>query len=400
MKHQPINTGAITPRQLLALAGLTVAAFIFNTSEFMPVGLLTTIAQSFSLTPARAGIMITVYAWAVLILSLPLMMAASRIEFKRLALIVMLTFGAGQFLSALSTRFILLIAARLIVASAHAIFWSIVMVMAARVVDPEHSAQALGIVAAGSSVAQIVGLPLGRAIGLAVGWRATFALVGVVALVCMVYLAIVFPTMGAPEPFGIAKLPGLFSNQALRMLYVVAILFATGHYTAYSYIEPFLGDVAGFSAHSITVSLMVFGCAGLAGSIAFSRLYDQHKQSFLIGCMTITPLALLVLVIMARFVPTTYLTLIFWGISSTGYGIAFQAVLMSCTKPSESSVAMSIYSGLFNLGIGAGSAIGGAVVDTCGLSLIGLVGGAIGVAGLVVALLGLMPALKKHASQI
>ena len=94
----------ITLRQWLPLVGLTCCAFVFNTSEFMPIGLLTDIAASFSLTEAQAGIMISVYAWGVMLLSLPLMVFASRFEFKRMLLGVLAVFSLGQFLSAHMTQ--------------------------------------------------------------------------------------------------------------------------------------------------------------------------------------------------------------------------------------------------------------------------------------------------------
>lgn len=92
----------ISLKQWLPLIGLACCAFVFNTSEFMPIGLLTDIAASFSLTEAQAGIMISVYAWGVMLLSLPLMVFASRFEFKRMLLGVLAVFSLGQFLSAVA----------------------------------------------------------------------------------------------------------------------------------------------------------------------------------------------------------------------------------------------------------------------------------------------------------
>lgn len=104
------------------LAGIAVAAFIFNTSEFMPVALLTDIATSFSVSEAQAGLIISVYAWMVMLLSLPLMILASRVEFKRLLLVVIAVFLVGQILSAVSATYEMLMASRICVACAHAVF--------------------------------------------------------------------------------------------------------------------------------------------------------------------------------------------------------------------------------------------------------------------------------------
>ena len=149
----------ITIRQWLPLIGLTCAAFIFNTSEFMPIGLLIDISASFHISEAATGVMISVYAWGVMLLSLPLMVFASRFDLRRLLLAVIALFACGQFLSAAAPTFPILVLARLVVAAAHAIFWSIASVMAARLVDTEHGALALSMIATGSSIAQIFGLP-------------------------------------------------------------------------------------------------------------------------------------------------------------------------------------------------------------------------------------------------
>mgnify|MGYP003371819636 CR=1 FL=1 len=139
--------GGIALRQWLPLIGLACCAFVFNTSEFMPIGLLTDIAAAFSLTEAQAGIMISVYAWGVMLLSLPLMVFASRFEFKRMLLGVLAVFSLGQFLSAVAPTYPILVCARLVVACAHAVFWSVASIMASRLVDSRHGALAISMIA-------------------------------------------------------------------------------------------------------------------------------------------------------------------------------------------------------------------------------------------------------------
>lgn len=365
---------ALTARQWMALAGLTFSAFILNTSEFMPIGLLTDISAGFSITEATCGLMITAYAWAVMLLSLPLMIAASRVEFKRLLLGVLMVFAAGQVFSAVAQTFFLLVLARIVVASAHAIFWSIAAVMATRLVDVRHGSLAIGMIATGSSIAQIFGLPLGRAIGLALGWRMTFGVVGVIAIVIIAYLAAVLPTIPAGKPFTLARLPHLFKNRPLVVMYGATMLFATGYYTCYSYIEPFLQQVASFDAGMITVSLTVFGVAGILGSMLFSRLYDGRSRLFLALSIAGVVVALALLRVVAGSVPAVLAVFMLWGCCGTAFNVAFQAEIIKGVEEDESSVAMSIFSGLFNFGIGAGSALGGVVVTSVSIEAIGLVG--------------------------
>ena len=139
----------MSPRQWLALIGLTFSAFVFNTSEFMPIGLLTDIAADLGVSEGQAGMVITVYAWAVMLLSLPLMMASSRFGYRGLLIAVIAVFAAGQALSYLATGFAMLVVARLVVACAHAVFWSITTPMAVRVAPPKYQALAISMVSAG-----------------------------------------------------------------------------------------------------------------------------------------------------------------------------------------------------------------------------------------------------------
>ncbi len=115
-------TGTIPLKQMLPLVGLTISAFIFNTSEFMPIGLLIDISRSFSMTEAQTGTMITVYAWVVAVLSLPLMLLTCNIESRRLLLGTVALFLAGQIGSGLAVSFWMLMLARVSVACAHAVF--------------------------------------------------------------------------------------------------------------------------------------------------------------------------------------------------------------------------------------------------------------------------------------
>ena len=376
MARRASGSNGLTVRQMLPLFGLTLSAFILNTSEFMPVGLLTDIAASFGITESTAGIMITVYAWAVMLLSLPLMMATSRVEFKRLLLGVLVVFGVGQLFSALAPTFVLLTLARLLVASAHAIFWSIASVMATRLVDVRHAPLAIGMIATGSSIAMIFGLPLGRAIGLMVGWRMTFAVVAAVALAVVIYLAAVMPRIPAGEPFTLGQLPALLKNPLLISLYAVTILFSTGYYTAYSYIEPFMQQVVGMTPGLITVALTVFGFAGLVGSALFSRFYDGHGKPFLVLCIAGVAASLLLLGPLAGSIGAVVAACGVWGMCGTAFNVAFQAQIIDGVSADASAVAMSMFSGLFNFGIGAGSAIGGVVVSELSIGSIGFVGGA------------------------
>lgn len=370
----------LSQKEWLPLIGMTISAFIFNTSEFMPIGLLSNIASTFSLSQSQAGIMITAYSWAVMILSLPLMIAISRFSYKPILLVTLGVFALGQILSGIAPSFIILILARLVVATGHAIFWSIASVIAVKLVDKKHRDFAMSMIVTGTSVAMIFGLPLGRAIGLLVGWRLTFILVGIIAILLLLFQASVFPTLDKPEPFKIQQLPALLQNKSLVSIYVISFLFATAYYTGYSYIESFLSTIANLSDTQITFTLSLFGVAGIGGSVLFSKFYGKNRTLFL-RVMTMNIAIVLILLKPSTFsLITLLLVCAYWGLTSTGFNVACQSEII-LHAGNAGTVAMSIFSGIFNLGIGMGSFIGGQAINFFGIGSIGIVGACIGLLG-------------------
>lgn len=392
-------TPRMSTRELLPLVALTLSAFLLNTSEFVPIGLLTDIAGAFSLSESGAGAMISIYAWAVALLSLPLMLAASRVPPRALIVSVLAVFCGGQVASALAPTFELLVASRLIVAAAHAVFWSVASPFAVRVAAPERSALAMSMIVTGTSVAMIFGLPLGRALGLALGWRMTFVCVGAAAAAALAGLIAFFPRLEAGEPFTLDRLPELARNRALMGLYLATILFAIGYYTGYSYIEPFLQQVAAMPDALITAALTVFGVAGLVGSGLFARFFDAHRRPFLTATMLGMAAALLLLLPLAGVPAGPFAVCVIWGVSATAYNVAAQAEVIRTTSQAATPVAMSVFSGLFNVGIGTGSIVGGLVCDAAGPAGVGLVGGAVAAAGALYCLVRLGSLLEGEAQR-
>lgn len=298
-------------KQWLPLTGLMLAAFIFNTSEFIPIGLLSDIAADFGISESHAGMMITIYAWVVAIASLPLMLVFARTESKKLMLSIVALFVASHVLSGVSTSFNMLMLSRMGVACSHAIFWSIVTPLAVRMAPEGRSSTALGLIVSGSSFAMIVGLPLGRTIGLHVGWRTTFLIIAAVAVLVFALLAVTLRRLPDESKFSLRKLPLL--------------------------LRPAAGAVW-----------------------------------------------------------TTVLLCVFWGFAICCYNLSFQSKVMQLA-PEGTAVAMSIYSGIYNVGIGAGALVGGSVCDGPGLQYVGCIGGGIALTAAIYCLAKGLPLLAGKA---
>lgn len=366
----------------LRVVTLAIAAFIFNTTEFVPVGLLSDIAGSFGMETAQVGIMLTIYAWVVALMSLPFMLLTSQVERRRLLIGIFTLFIASHVLSFLAWNFTVLVISRIGIAFAHAIFWSITASLAIRLAPAGKKAQALSLIATGTALAMVLGLPLGRIVGQYFGWRSTFFAIGIIAAVTLVCLIKLLPKLPSEHSGSLASVPALFRRPALVSIYVLTAVVVTAHYTAYSYIEPFVQSVAGLSANFATVLLLVLGGTGILGSILFGKLGNRHASTLIISAIALLLLCLaLLLPASGSYVNLTVLSM-FWGIAIMIIGLGMQVKVLALA-PDATDVAMSLFSGIFNIGIGAGALLGNQVSLHFSMDSIGLVGAVPALAALV-----------------
>ncbi|ECJ9109733.1 sugar transporter [Salmonella enterica] len=370
----------------LRVVTLAIAAFIFNTTEFVPVGLLSDIAESFHMQTAQVGIMLTIYAWVVAVMSLPFMLLTSQMERRKLLICLFVLFIASHVLSFLACNFTVLVISRIGIAFAHAIFWSITASLAIRLAPAGKRAQALSLIATGTALAMVLGLPIGRVVGQYFGWRTTFFAIGMGALITLLCLIKLLPKLPSEHSGSLKSLPLLFRRPALMSLYVLTVVVVTAHYTAYSYIEPFVQNVAGLSANFATVLLLILGGAGIIGSLVFGKLGNRHASSLVSIAIALLVVCLLLLLPAAESEAHLAILSIFWGIAIMVIGLGMQVKVLALA-PDATDVAMALFSGIFNIGIGAGALVGNQVSLHWSMSAIGYIGAIPACAALVWAVL-------------
>ncbi|EJI6970463.1 sugar transporter [Salmonella enterica] len=370
----------------LRVVTLAIAAFIFNTTEFVPVGLLSDIAESFHMQTAQVGIMLTIYVWVVAVMSLPFMLLTSQMERRKLLICLFVLFIASHVLSFLAWNFTVLVISRIGIAFAHAIFWSITASLAIRLAPAGKRAQALSLIATGTALAMVLGLPIGRVVGQYFGWRTTFFAIGMGALITLLCLIKLLPKLPSEHSGSLKSLPLLFRRPALMSLYVLTVVVVTAHYTAYSYIEPFVQNVAGLSANFATVLLLILGGAGIIGSLVFGKLGNRHASSLVSIAIALLVVCLLLLLPAADSEAHLAILSIFWGIAIMVIGLGMQVKVLALA-PDATDVAMALFSGIFNIGIGAGALVGNQVSLHWSMSAIGYIGAIPACAALVWAVL-------------
>ncbi len=378
----------------LPLIGLVLSVFIFNMSEFTPVGLLTNIATDLEVSESKAGMIISFYAWVVAIISLPMMLLFVKTEYKRTMLLMVALFSFFQFISGIASSYEMLMIGRIGVAVAHSVFWAIVTPMAIKSVDIGYQRLAISAIAAGTSIAMIFGIPLGRIIGLALGWRMAFMTIAIIGVFTFMMLLIVLPRMENPRTFTLKRLPDILTNKVLIGIYILTIVFVTGYYMGYSYIEPFLGQVAGMSDSMITLALTVIGVAGIMAGFLFARFYDAYRSTFMILSVGGSAACMFLIYSLTDMGPTILLVCLIWGLCTTTFVMTFQNETIRSSVSDGVMVATGLESGLFNLGIALGSMFGGMVLDDMGVEKVPLVGASIVFVSLLLLIAIVLPMIR------
>ena len=329
---------------------LAVAAFIFNTTEFIPIALLSDIGAGFGMSAAQTGVMLTVYAWVVSLASLPCMLLVAQRERRGLLLALFALFIASHVVSALAWNFGVLLVSRIGVALAHAVFWAITTALVVRLAPPGKQQQAIGWLSMGTALATVLGLPLGRLIGQVLGWRTTFALIAVAAAAVMLAVFLLLPRLPSRNAGSLTSLPLLARRPLLLGLYAFTALIIAAHFTAYSYIEPFARQFSHLGEGATTALLLVFGLSGMVASVLFARLHARMPTRFL-TCAVVLLCASLLLLRPLGASPLALFALVFcWGIGIAALSLALMVRVLHLA-PDATDVATAIFSGIALIGL-------------------------------------------------
>ena len=370
---EPVKYGI---RAWLPIVGLAFAAFVFNTSEFLPVGLLPDIAGDLGETVAFTGLVITGYAWVVALMSLPLTIATAKLERRKLLLCLIAVFALAHFVVLWAESFEKLFAARIAVALTHSIFWSIMTPLAARMAPRGKRALGLAAVMGGTIVATVLGVPIGTQLGHMFGWQEAFFIIGIAAALVFALIYFVLPECASNRAGSMKSLPVILKRPALIQLYCLTAVTVLGQYTAYSYISPILQTVGGFGETDVVTTLFVFGIAGILGTVLNSKLVERFPSGSLAVPLIVIAASLFLIVPLCGHFGLLMALVVAWGAAMTAVCMAFQTMLLNAA-PDAADIAASLYSGIFNIGIGGGAFIGSGILRVSGYEPIAYTGGAI-----------------------
>lgn len=342
----------------LPLFCLLLGAFSIGTTELVVSGLLPAIAADLGVSIAAAGLLVTVYALGVVFGGPAAMAVVQRWPRRRAILAVLAAFFVAHLVCAFAPGFALLMAGRVLAAAAHGCFFGLAITLATGLAPPGRQATALSIVVGGLSIANILGVPLGTAVGNAFGWRSTFLLIAGFTLVAAAAIAAFVPD--APASGRRLPLAGqirVLLNRKVITAYAMIILQMVALFGLLTFIAPWLDEVGGIGPDDLPVVLMLFGLTGAVGMFAGGRLTDIAPRPSLIAGYALAAVALaLGWALLARAPAAGIAALAAMSLLSSIAALGAQArVLAGAAKAPE--LAATLMSSVFNIGIALGAGL-------------------------------------------
>jgi DHA1 family inner membrane transport protein len=366
-----------------ALAALGGAAFCFVTGESLPVGLLPQISAGLRVSLSAVGLLVTIYAVVVVAVSAPLTHLSGRFPRRQVMSGMLAVFVLGTLAASAAPSYGWLIAARVVIALAQALFWSIVAVVAVGLFPPRFRGRAVAWTFAGSSIALILGVPVATLVGQLAGWRLAFVGLSGLGLLDLAALAVLLPSMRSGE--GHAAVGTHPDARRYRLTVLTTILCVGGSFTAWTYVTAFLTRVSGLPLRAVAPVLLLTGIADAAGILVNGLLIDRHPTLARAGPVAVLTTALLGLFVFGTSAAATIVLEACAGIGLSGVAIALQSHVL-VVAPRRTDIASAWYSASFNVGIAGGPLMGGLVLSTLGLRFTPLVGSALALLGLVAVL--------------
>ncbi|MFC9941702.1 MFS transporter [Streptomyces pratensis] len=379
--------------RLAVLASLMLAAFTFNTTENLPIGLLELISADMRVSLSAVGYLVTAYGLTVATVSLPLAQATRSVPRRHVLTVLLAALVLSSLVSALGSGYWLLMIARLVTALAQALFWAVMGPVAVGLFPPAVRGRVIGVLSVAGSLALVLGVPLGTWLGQQSAWQFPLVVLAGLGLVSLVTIAVLLPTSRPEE--GHAAYGSAPDGRRFAVVLVTTALSVTGAFAGYTYLVRFLGEVSGFSDTSVSALLMVSGVAGVAGVALAGPLLDRCPRGTLAVPVATQGAGMLGLYSFGTAPAGAVACLALLGGSLGPVFMATQNQMLRFA-PGRTEIALAANSGAYNAGVAGGALLGGLILPAWDVRATFLVGGLLTAAAFAVLLVErMLPDVEK-----
>lgn len=343
----------------IALIVLSLSSFAIVTTELAPIGLLSALAHDLNQSEAITGLIVTGYGWVAAISALCSIVLLIRFPRKMVLMIMLLILAISNIIVAYSSSFNMIFSARIIGAIAHGSFWALIGAVAYSLVPKHKLGLATSIIFSGVSVASILGVPLASYLTQLSSWRLAFEFLGLLSFIVCILILLFVPKIPDQAPLASDFFKKVLQHSTLNRLFILTALIISSHFAAFTFIEPFLSQIAQLESGQITLLLLVFGFAGLIGNILAGKLIDRHSHTIILVSLVFISGSVFAFGYLG-YQFTLSIAIVFlalWGVSIASIFVGLQTWVLK-QADDLASAASAIYVAVFNASIGLGALIG------------------------------------------
>ena len=359
----PIPPSPVPQGSWLAILAVSIAAFALVTSEFLPIGVLNSVASDLNISTGTAGLIITLPG-VMAAFAAPLLPVAMK-QLDRRYVLILLTFimVIANTITAFSDNFTLLLLSRLVLGISIGGFWATAIALSGKLAPKSLPiAKATAVVMAGVTLATVLGVPIGTWLSEFYGWRSAFAITAVIGFIVLVLQVVFLPPLRPDAAIHLRDLPALLRIPKARSGMLIVLLIGLAHFCAYSYLAPFFKHIAVFDGMTIGMLLLLYGIAGVFGN-AFAgysgNLNIRYTLAFVGICFAIVFFGFPVFAIHET---GAFILTALWGFAFGAFPTSAN-IWMFVHAPQAVEKGMPLFVGLFQVMIASGSLLGGFVVD-------------------------------------
>ncbi|MEW2512874.1 MFS transporter [Streptomyces sp. NPDC046870] len=358
----------------LAVVAVMLGIFSIVTTEILPIGLLTKIGASFTISDGMAGLMMTMPGFLAAIAAPVVTVATARIDRRLMLCAFMVLLAAANFLAAAAPDYWLVLVSRVIVGIVIGGFWSIGASLAERLVPAESVGRATAVIFSAVPLGSVLGVPAGTFIGDLAGWRTAFIAMGGLTVGVLIMLLIVTPPLPPHQTTRLGVLRGMLNSVATRFALLLTVLVVLAHFGTYTYVTPFLEQVTDAGSGLITVFLLIYGAAGILGNFLGGSLVARHPRATFGTAAGLIAAATLLLPVLGQWKAGAVALLIVWGVAYGAVPVSSQTWFTKAS-PDTPEAASVMFTASFQATISLGALTGGIVVDASSPSTVMTLGG-------------------------
>ncbi|WP_326709648.1 MULTISPECIES: MFS transporter [unclassified Streptomyces] len=372
--HSPAPPDRSALVSWLAVISVMLGIFSIVTTEILPIGLLTSIGSSFTISDGMAGLMMTMPGFLAAVSAPLVTVATGRIDRRVMLGVFILLLALANFLAAIAQNYWLVLVSRVMVGVTIGGFWSIGAGLAGQLVPAKSVGRATSVIFCAVPLGSVLGVPLGTFIGDIAGWRTAFLVMGGFTLAVLALLLLVVPPLPSDQATRLDVLGGMLRSVNTRFALVMTFLIVFAHFGTYTYVTPFLEQVTHVSSALITVYLLVYGAAGIAGNFLGGSAVVRYPRATFAAAAALIAGATLLLPVIGRSDGGAVALLIVWGVAYGAVPVCSQTWFAK-TSPDSPEASSVLFTASFQATISIGALVGGAVLDHSSPSTVMVLGG-------------------------